>query len=176
MRLEVESYVDRPAEEIYPLVRDNLDKIVPYMPDVEKIEVLKRERRPDGRLEILNQWYSKPPELPSLVKKFLKPEFFSWKDYALWNDETQSVDYRLEPVIGSSLFEGKGTNYFIAEGDKTKIRITCDINIYPEKLPGVPKFLASKVRPTIEQLIKKMLEPNLSSLADGLNRYFEAQK
>ena len=176
MRLEVESTVDRAVDEIYPLVRDDLTKLVPYLPDVEKIEVLKKERREDGKLEIINQWYSKPPSLPSLVKKFIKPEFFSWKDYAVWDDEKKLVNYRLEPIIGGRIFEAEGTNYFIdLGGNKTSIKVTCDIAIYPERLPGVPKLLANKVRSPIEGLIKKMLEPNLSSLAEGLRRYFQAQ-
>lgn len=173
MRLEVKDTIYQPADIVYPLVRDEMDKIVPYMPDIERIETLKSAPNSDGRLEVVNHWYSKPSNIPSMFKKFAKPELFSWKDFALWNDEEYCVEYRLESMIANDLFEAKGTNYFGPDGDgNTLVRVTCEIQIYPEKMPGVPKFLAKKVRPMVEETIRKILEPNLASLTEGLTKYF----
>jgi len=172
MRLEVEDTIHQPADIVYPLVRDEMDKIVPYMPDIERIDTIKKERIADNRLEIVNHWFSKPSNVPAVMKKFVKPELFSWKDFALWKDELYCVDYRLESPLAKDLYEASGTNYFEPDGDNTRVRITCDIQIYPERMPGVPKFLAKKIQPAIEGMIRKMLEPNLSSLTDGLTRYF----
>ncbi len=175
MLLEVEGTIPQPADIVFPLVRDEMAKIVPHMPDIERIDVLSTEKRDDGRLSTVNQWFSRPSNIPSLIQKFVKPEFFSWKDYALWNNETYSVDFELESPIANDLYDAKGTNHFgphpSLEG-QTLIRIQCNLTIYPERMPGVPRFLAKKVQPTIETMIRRTLEPNLSSLIQGLTGYF----
>ncbi len=178
MYLESKDIIDQPAELVYKLVRDEMPKIVPFLENVEKIETVSREELGNGRVKVVNHWHAKI-EVPSLVKKFLKPEMFSWKDYAEWNDETYSVDYRLESFWANDLFDAKGTNYFQPyEGDpnKTLIKVTCDVVIHPEKIPGVPRLLAKKVMPAIESILKKAIGPNLTSLGKGLIGYFESQK
>lgn len=175
MLLEVEGMIPQPADIVYPLVRDEMDKIVPYMPDIIRIDVLKKETQADGRLSLVNQWFSRPSNIPSMVQAFAKPELFSWKDYAVWNDASYSVDYELESPIANDLYDARGTNTFgphPTQPGHTLIQIRCHLTIYPEKLPGVPRFLAKKVQPVVESIIRRTLEPNLSSLIRGLTGYF----
>jgi hypothetical protein len=147
------------------------------MPDISKIETIGITQLPDGRLEKICQWYSQPSNIPSLIKKFMRPELFSWKDYAIWNEANYSVEYKLESTFAKNLYNVQGINYFQPHPEReghTAIRITCELNIYPERLPGVPRFLANKALPTIENMVRKLLEPNLSGLINGLNGYFAA--
>lgn len=176
MRAESKDIVHQPADVVYPLVRDEMDKIVPYLPNVEKIVQMKYERTSPTRVEILNHWFAKA-EIPAVAKSFVKPELFQWKDYATWKDDEFCVDFRIESFIGNKLFDLTGTNFFTPMGaDKTEIRITFNLEIYPERFPGVPKFLAKRAKGPIEEMIKKMLTPNLTSLVKGLNGYFAKQK
>ena len=173
MQLESKEIIDRPLEEVYTLVRDDLSKLVPYMPNVEKIEVKKHSPKEGGKVEVINHWYGKA-EVPAMAKKFLKPEIFSWKDVAMWNNDDHFVEYELESFLANDLFDAKGKNYFSDAGDgKTELKITCSIDIYPEKVPGVPRILAKKVTPIVEGLLEKILGPNLTSLGKGLNQYFK---
>lgn len=178
MLLEVQGTIAQPADVVYPLVRDQMELIVPYMPDIERIDVISRDDQGNGRISIVNQWFSKPSNIPSVMQKFVKPELFSWKDYARWNNESYSVDYELESPIANDLYDAKGTNSFgphpTLEG-QTLIRIQCNLTIYPERMPGVPRFLAKKVQPAVESVIRRTLEPNLSSLIQGLTGYFANQ-
>lgn len=172
MYAESSEIIPQPAKIVYPLVRDEMSLLVPYMPNVEKIDQLEYERTSDTRVEILNHWYAKV-EVPRVVKSIVKPELFQWKDYANWKDDEWCVDYRLEGFVMKNLYHLTGTNYFTPKGkDKTEIKITFNLDIYPEKFPGVPKFLARRAKPVIEGMIKKMLTPNITSLAKGLNAYF----
>ncbi|TNE49487.1 MAG: hypothetical protein EP343_11585 [Deltaproteobacteria bacterium] len=175
MLLEVEGTITQPADVVYPLVRDEMDKIVPYMPDITHIDVLSREEQADGRIKMVNQWFSQPSNIPSLLQRFAKPELFSWKDYALWNDKTYSVDFELESPIANDLYDARGTNSFgphPSNDQHTLIRIRCNLTIYPERMPGVPRLLAKKVQPMVENVVRRTLEPNLSSLVQGLTGYF----
>jgi hypothetical protein len=172
MNLESSEIINRPIEEVYSLVRDNLPKLVPYLPNIDRIEVEKKEDIAGGK-KLINHWYAKA-EIPSLIKKVISPELLSWKDYANWKDSKFLVEYKLESFLANDLFDASGVNTFTKEGKgKTRLKINCEIIIYPEKVPGVPKFLAKKAMPIIEALLEKILAPNLTSLGKGLNKYFE---
>ena len=138
-----------------------------------KIEVKNRKVGKDNTLKVTNYWFAKA-EIPTLVKKFIKPELLSWKDKAVWKDDAFEVHYELESFFANDLFEAKGVNSFVAKGDnKTEFILNCEINIYPEKVPGVPKFLAKKVSPVINTLVEKILGPNLTAMGKGINQYFK---
>ncbi len=171
MQLSNTETINRPLDEVYTLVRDNLDKLVPHMPNIGRIEVKSRKEN-GGKIEVTNHWFAKA-EMPSLLKKFLNPDIFSWKDVAVWDNAAHKVDYRLESFVANDLFEAKGTNSFKAVGaDKTELTISCNIVIHADKVPGVPKLLARQVTPAIEALLEKMLAPNMTALGKGLNQYF----
>ena len=172
MELTNTSIINRPVDEVYNLVRDNLDKIVPYLPNVDKIEVKKHAPIDENNLEVINHWYGKV-EMPSLLKKFLVPEIFSWKDIAHWNDEKKNVTYKLQSFLANDLFDAQGTNSFKDLGDgTTELSIKCSVKIYPDKVPGVPRLLASKVKPMIESMLEKLVGPNMTSLGEGLKEYY----
>lgn len=173
MQVQVTEKINRPINDVYILVRDNLDKLVPYLPNVEKIEVKKHAPTSEVNVEVVNHWYGKV-DIPGMLKKFLSPEIFSWKDVATWNNTEKAVEYRLESFLANDLFDANGKNYFIDNGDgTTELKITCTVKIYPEKVPGIPRLLAKKVTPVIESMLEKLLGPNLTSLGTGLQKYFE---
>ena len=172
MILENIEIINRPLEEVYELVKNDLDKLVPYLPNIRKIEIKEKTQTEQG-IHIVNYWYA-IADMPSLLQKFLKPEIFSWKDIADWNDEYKKVDYTLQSFLANDLFDAIGTNTFTAVSDtQTQLHLKCEVKIYPDKVPGVPRLLAKKVTPLVEGLIEKILTPNLTSLGKGLNKYFE---
>lgn len=174
MLIEDKSVIHQPRDVVYALVRDDLAKLVPFLPDVERIECVKQER--DGqKLKVENHWFAKV-DIPKVAQKFVKPEALSWRDDAVWDDDQFLVNYELTSFIANDLFDAKGTNTFTDLGDgKTELLVSCKVEIYPERMPGVPKILARKVRPMIESLVERALGPNLAALGKGLTAYFEQQ-
>ena len=173
MILENTGRIAKPVEVVYPLVRDRLSEIVPYMPNIERIDVVERQDMGGGRTRVVNQWFAKA-DVPAVAKKFLKPDVLSWKDLALWDDERRQVEYTLESRLARDLYDARGTNSFRPSADGgTDLTIRCELVIHADRIPGVPKFLARQFIPAIEAFIRKLLEPNLMSLSDGLNRYFD---
>lgn len=174
MKIESSEIIKRPLNEVYNLVRNDLVKVVPYLPNVDRIEV-KDKTEDNGKLSVTNHWYAKV-ELPSMMTKFLKPEILSWKDMANWDDASHTVNYKMESFLANDLFDAKGTNVFVAvDENTTELKLKFELTIYPEKVPGVPRLLAGKVKPMIEGLIEKMITPNLTSLGKGINQYFQNQ-
>jgi hypothetical protein len=171
MLLVATEIIDRPIEEVFPLVRDNLVDLVPYMANVGKIELIDKQDS-NGFTHITNHWYALA-EVPGLLKKVINPDILSWKDVAVWDNENFKVDYSLESFLANDLFDAKGTNTFSAISEtQTQLKLHCEVEIYADRVPGVPRLLAKKATPMIEGLIKKILTPNLTALGKGLNEYF----
>ena len=176
MKLESKDIIPRSREEVYNVLKNDLEKLVPYMPNVSKIEMVNRTEKGEGITAITNHWYANA-EIPTIAKKFIKEDLMSWKDKAVWNDKEFFVEYELESFWGNDIYDATGKNIISELGpNKTQLYLTCDLVIHPNKVPGVPKFLVKKVLPAIEGLIQKVLQPNLTSLGKGLNEYFKAQK
>ncbi len=175
MRVENKDIVNGPIDTVYKIVRDDLSKLVEFMPNISKIEC--KERSEDnGKIHILNHWFAKG-EVPAMAKKFINPDILSWKDVAVWDEATKTVEYRLESFVANSIFSVRGKNTFKSAADpsKTELLVVCDMEIYPDKVPGVPRLLAGTIKPVIEDFIGRLLKPNLTSLAQGLNRYLAKQ-
>ena len=170
MYLESRDLIPQPIDVVYPLIRDHLDVLVPYLPSVKRIEEISRAPG-DAGLEVVNHWYA-VADVPGPVKKVIKPEMFSWKDFATWKDDQRCVDYRLESFLAKDLYDARGTNYFTAAGDQTELRVTCTVEIHADRIPGVPNFVLKKTLPLIETVIRQLLEPNLRSVGKGLTAYF----
>ncbi len=175
MYIESSDIVEHSADEVYVLVRDEMDKIVPFLPNVDTIELVEREETERGP-KILRNWRAKI-EIPSLVKKFVSPDIAKWADHAWWNDADYSVDYELKGAWLPGLYTCKGTNSFRPGGEgKTEVKVTVNLEIHGDQIPGIPRFLSSRAVPAIEGLIQRLMKPNLTSLATGLKHYFAAQE
>jgi hypothetical protein len=170
MHIENEDFLDQPADLVYPLVRDEMTRLLPFLPNVEAVTQLTYERTSPTRVDILNEWRAKAT-LPAIAAKFLPPDIFVWKDYAHWKDDEHLVDYRLEGFGYTAI----GTNSFKPDGSGTRIRVSADITIDPARFK-IPKLVFSKVFPLVEDTLKKALAPNMTALSRALKDYFAAQK
>ena len=160
----------------YSLVKNQLEGIAHYLPSVDKIQLMDKEKDSSGQDVLTNHWFAKV-SLPFFLKGFISKELLSWKDKASWSDDGFTVTYELESFYGNDLFEAKGRNRFIEDGpNSTKLELECDVTINAEKIPGVPTSVAKRVVPAVEKIIEKMLGPNLSSLGKALNAYIANEK
>lgn len=166
MHIESTDRVARPASEVFPLVRDRLPELLPYLPDVERIERLSYQEQPGNRVAIVNRWTAstKPP---AAVARFLPPDLLVWTDTATWRADDWEVDYRLEGFG----YEVVGVNRFAPDGDGTLVKIQADITLHPDRFK-IPKLVFNKVFPHIEGLVKDAVRPNLTALARGLQAYY----
>ena len=175
MRIQCADPVPMAAQAVFLLIRDEMPKLVPFLHDVDKIEVASRKVEGDV-VHLLNVWYGSSERVPGAIKKFLKPEFFSWKDHASWTGATRAATWRLEPRAGAQIFECFGTTR-IEEAGPQESRIVMDINleIHPDKVPGIPGFIGRSMRGEVEEFVSKMLTPNMRNLAASVRKYGESR-
>jgi hypothetical protein len=173
MQLNVSEPVPLPADEVLILLRDDMPKLVPYLYDIDRIEVT--ERREEGDVvHIVNLWFGDVTKVPGPIRKVARPDLFSWTDYASWTGETRRATWRLEPRVGARAFECSGHTTIVDTGETARIDMEINLDIHPENIPGIPKFLARKFLPQIERAVEKQITPNLRNLAASIRRYAEA--
>ena len=176
MHLEHKDIIAAPRDQVYKIVRDDLAKVVSFLPNIKKVTALEYTKMGENRTHIVNHWFAHA-NMPSLVEKFVKEELFSWKDTAVWKNDEFIVEYSIESVLAKEIYEAKGVNFFKETSDgQTELTITCDVQIHADKIPGIPKLVSRQIVPAIEKVLEKMLEPNLTSLGKGLKAYLSGKK
>jgi hypothetical protein len=176
LKIKTSDLVQAPVDRVFKAARDDLPQLVPYLPNIGRIEVRERKELGSSKTKIVNRWHAKA-EIPAAAAKFVSQDLLSWEDTAEWDSERLSVTYELKSFVSAEIFQARGTNTFKKEADgTTRLEVAVELEIRPDKVPGVPRLLASMVKPAVEELIKKILTPNLTSLAKGLNGYFADQK
>ena len=173
MDFKYSELVKYPLERVYTVLRDNLPDIVPFLPNVESIQVLEREET-DGRLRLLNHWQGESGAIPRIVRPFVTREMKQWHDEAVWIEGEYRVEWTFSTKSFENLYDCSGVNSFEAESDETtRVSVSGTINVYPARLRAVPKLLARKARPKVEEWLVKMITPNLAQLPQAVQAYLD---
>lgn len=173
MKIDISDTVPLSADETFHLLRDDMPALVPYLYDVDRIEVIEREEDGDV-VRILNHWYGSLDKVPRALRAFVKPKLMSWIDHAEWSTVRRQASWWLESMVGDDVFDCTGTTTIEELGaDSARMKMAIDLQIYPEKVPGIPRLVARKVRGQIENLIAGQLTPNMKNLSVSIRRYAE---
>jgi hypothetical protein len=177
MNFEKSSVVSHPAPLVLETMIERMHEVVPFMPSVNAIELTSREELPNGQLRIVRRWLGSMDNAPSALRPFLSEEVMGWTDTALWTPADYRVDWTLSTSMGR-LYDCSGTNFFEPEPadpeGSTRMRVTGTLQVYPERLPGLPKFLGKRLAPQVEKFIVGLITPNLTDVAIGLQGYLDA--
>lgn len=176
MDFEYSEIVTYPQAVVYPTLRDDMSELLPYLPNVDEVEVIERHPPEDGTQRIVNKWFGNNESAPAAVRKLVSRDMITWIDHALWKDAESHVEWRMETVKFDGLFDCSGVNHFDDVGDgQTRIRITGSIQIYPDRIPGVPRFLARKLQGPIERYMIDSITPNLAAMPSAIQRYLDSK-
>jgi nitrogen fixation protein len=170
MKFEIADPIPFKTDEAYYILRDEMSALVPFMEDTESIKVIKREQI-EGEVRLTNHWQASMNKIPSAIRSFVKPEMLSWHDHVIWTDQDKTGRWELEALGSDKLFSCKGETSVIEVGDETQLKIVLEFEIYPEKVPGIPKFLAKKIGGQVEKLIGEILSSNMRQMAQSMSRY-----
>lgn len=171
---EFRETIRHPREQVYQVLRDRLVDLIPYLPNVESVKVVERTEVAPGKLKVVNHWQGKPTSAPKVVQPFITAEMSRWNDYAEWDDATHTCKWRFEMPTVASLFTCGGTNYFEATQDGGMlVRLTGTLTLYPEKVPGIPKFIAKGIAGPLEKWVLDLVSPNLRELPEAVGRFLD---
>ncbi len=175
MQIGGKERVTHPAKEVFLAARDKMVDMLPYLPNVEGIEVVERTEE-SGMVTLLNHWKGSPDDVPKAMRAFVKPDMLRWKDYADWMEDDLCCLWRLETFVATGFFECSGRTEMIPDGDDACFfTLEGNLSVYPEKIVG--RLLAKGVPSgMIEKFIANLLEPNLTSMAKAIQSYLDEKK
>jgi hypothetical protein len=174
MRIESDAVLPYPRRRVYLAYRDELPGLVEFLPNVRSIEI--RERKENGPItDLVNIWHG-GGDIPAAVRAVLSESMLAWTDYAHWDDDAWTCNWRIETHSFKEAVECSGENKFIElGGERTRLEIRGQIAIDLKHVRAVPSFLAGSLGRTVEQFLVKQITANLTSVSDGINRYLRAK-
>ena len=173
MELAAQTTLGFDRELVFRTYRDHLADTVDFLPNVSSIVVEQRVEEGD-LVRLVNLWTAHT-DIPSVAKKFLKPEMLQWTDRAEWDGPSWSCRWHIETHAFPGLVECRGTTTFLESGGGTELRIRGELALNLEKA-HVPRLFAGTVRPVIEKVVIGALTPNLLKTGEGIGRYLQAQR
>ena len=107
MEINASSLIRHPRSRVYQAYRDELDRIIAYIPNIQAVNVLSRTDAP-GRVSLHNEWIGRS-EIPKGAQGLLKPEMLRWDDYAEWDEARQEVQWNLKIRVFTDRVRCSGT-------------------------------------------------------------------
>jgi hypothetical protein len=175
MELHVDVPIPFAREVAFAAYRDDIVKLLPYLPNVRSIEV--RSRTEDGsRVVMVNDWRG-GGEIPSAVRAVLGESALAWTDEATWDASTLACAWRTQTAAFGEALRCGGTNSFVADGpDRSRLEVRGTLDVDAKKIRGIPSFLAGKAGRAIEEFLVSRIQSNVVETVKGLTRYLEDKR
>src|SRR5438105_2861040 len=93
MELRADARIPFPRQVVFTSYRDELDRLLPYLPNVRGVDVKSRSDA-GSSVQIINVWHG-GGEIPAAARAILSEAMLSWTDYATWNSEALTCDWRI---------------------------------------------------------------------------------
>jgi hypothetical protein len=175
MQINVPSTIPFARQDVFRAYRDDLTSLVQYLPNISKIEIASREEPEDGIVKLENHWYAEA-KIPKVGQAFIKQDMLKWIDYAHWNLNDWTCDWRIETFFMREAVSCSGKNYFkVQSDDSTGLTITGDLTLNMKAVPGVPRLLAGAVKPQLEKFIVALITPNFHTINEGIVSFLKSQ-
>ncbi|MBK8479843.1 MAG: hypothetical protein IPL40_01490 [Proteobacteria bacterium] len=166
--------ISHSAQTTFLALRDRQHELVRHLPNIEALSVLERNETPPTT-RLYSRWQGSAGEIPAALRPLISREMLAWFDEAVWNAETLACQWRLESAKARDIFTCTGTTTLKATGEGScAFHLSAELHVYPEHVPGVPGFLARRVREPLEQFVANLLRPNLTSVAKAVQTYLDA--
>jgi len=167
----VDVFVPFPREQVYLTYRDRLLDLLPYLPNVRRIE-MKQNRQEAGLLHQVQDWHG-GGDIPAAARAFLSEDLLTWTNTTLWNDADCTADWRIQTHAFTEAVRCHGSNRFAEIERGTRIISQGTLNIDPQHLHGVPGFFRGAIAHTVEELLGSRIGPNFQQMAAGVTQYLQ---
>lgn len=172
MKFNLVDEIPYPRDLVFRTHRDKLVELVPYLANVDRVEVREREEQGDI-VRLLNLWSGSSSDVPAIIRPIVKPELLTWVDKAVWDRGRWRCDWDITLNALPDAVTAKGYNLFQDEGDETVIQIQGEFTVHPDRIPGVPAMVARTAQGAIERFVIGLLEPNMRLSNRAVEQYLD---
>lgn len=174
MQLNASVYLPFPRPLVYATYRDELLKLVAQMPNVKKV-VLKSRQEQDHVVQQVFEWHGKS-DIPVMLRSFVSEDLLTWTDQATWKGAEYQTQWQIQPHAFREAIVWAGRDAYLEEGEGTRLESKGTLTIDPNKLKGVPGFMAGQVGRIAEEMLAKQAEPNFVEMAKCVQAYLEQRQ
>ena len=172
MRFNITDELPHPLDLVFEVHRDKLEELVEYLPNIESVETVSRvEEGSVTRLE--NHWTGASSDVPAVIRPLIKSEYLTWIDRAEWDAETHRCKWEITINALPGAITARGENAFREEDGETIVDMTGEFIVHPERIPGVPAFVAKRAVPALEKFVVGLVQPNLRKSNAAVVEYIE---
>ncbi len=172
MKFNLVDEISYERELVFATHRDKLLELIDYLPNVDDVQIDSREEDA-GIVRLVNVWKGSSTDIPGPLRPVLKPELLTWADRATWDQNRWRVDWEITLSALPEAVTARGHNTFHDEGDDTVIQMNGEFVLHPDKVKGVPAFVAKRIAPTLERFVVGLLQPNLKQSNAAVERYLD---
>jgi len=170
MDLHADARIPFPPALVFAVFRDELERLVPYLPSVRSIAITAREERGDV-VENVIEWRG-GANVPGPLRAVLSESVMSWTDYATWDAGSLTCDWRTETHAFVGAVRCAARDRFLEDGSgKTLLQIRGALEVDGSKIRGVPSLLARTVGRSLESFLVGKISSDLARTAVGLASY-----
>ena len=174
MKFSLVDEIPHPRELVFSTHRDKLLELVQYLPNVSS--VVPESRVIEGDIvRLVNIWTGSSTDVPAVIRPLVKPEVLTWVDRATWDKGRWRCDWDIKLSALPDAVTARGFNTFLEEGGETIIQMNGEFVIHPDRVPGVPAFVARAAAPALEKFVVGLLQPNLRKSNQAVQQYIEDQ-
>jgi hypothetical protein len=147
-----------------------------YMPNIERIQVLAREKTDDAHENISVRVFASVDSVPPIARPFMKPKDMNWKEFYTVDYENIVVDWRVETPQFTEFVDCRGTSYCKPHADGCELVIDGRMIIHtpPGTLLGGP--VGRAVTAAIEPFIGKLVTLNMKKFFTELSKAMDKKK
>ena len=171
MIIFAEARIPFPRPLVYATYRDKLAELVPYLPNVRRIDVLSR-RNECGRIHFVNEWHG-GGEIPVVARAVISEAMLSWTDIATWNESEFTTEWHIKTHAFTEAVRCAGVHRFKEVEGGTLIESRGELVIDVKQIKGVPQLLAGRVGRMVEDFLSQKIAPNLLQVGEGVRQYLE---
>jgi len=174
VQFRFDQIINHPRQLVFETYRDRLPELVPYLPNLDRIEVVERSDPGDGSVKLKNLWCGNV-KIPKAARPFVKEELMSWYDHASWNPRQYTVDWVFELRVFAEAASCSGHNSFEdLDGKRTRYLLTGELLIDLGKMPFIPRIFRP-LAPRVEQWLINNVQPNLESIGAAVGQFLDDQ-
>lgn len=172
MKFSLVDEIPHPRSLVFETHRDRLVELVEYLPNVASVVIESRIEEGD-LVKLTNVWTGGSEEVPAPIRPLVRAEHLSWIDRAVWDAARWRCDWEITISAFPEAVSARGFNTFLEEGGETVIQMNGEFLVHPDKVPGVPGFVARRAAPTLEKFVVGLLQPNLRRSNQAVQQYIE---
>lgn len=158
-----------PPEITFAAATRDLDSLLEEIPQLTELRTLQRLYLQPHSERIALALEARVP-VPGLLRHIVQPEWFRWREELLCHQEPPTIIWAVHSTAFSKQVHCHGQTRFQGGANGTQARSQGLLELQLEQLPGVPSNLMASCNACLEELLGRLITPNVQAYFAAVRR------